>query len=90
MTRRDAFRFPSPLIKPDVQISRIRLSDRLHHKAHVGDTLRTRFSSSTSSSHTHTREGIAVCRDLAFCVVCEETHIRVHSDDDQLPDRPRR
>ena len=42
-----ALRFPSPLIKPDVQFSRIRLSDRLHHKAHVGDTLRTRFSTST-------------------------------------------
>ena len=27
-------RFPSPLIKPDVRISRIRLSDRLHRKAH--------------------------------------------------------
>jgi hypothetical protein len=25
-----AFRFPSPLIKPDVPISGIRLSDRLH------------------------------------------------------------
>jgi hypothetical protein len=29
-------RFPSPLIKPDVQISRIRLSDRLHLTAHGG------------------------------------------------------
>ena len=27
-------RFPSPLIKPDVRISRIRLSDRLHLEAH--------------------------------------------------------
>ncbi len=27
-------RFPSPLIKPDVRNYRIRLSDRLHHKAH--------------------------------------------------------
>jgi hypothetical protein len=32
-------RFPSPLIKPDVRISRIRLSDRLHRKAR-GDSLR--------------------------------------------------
>ena len=40
-------RFLSPLIKPDVQFSRIRLSDRLHHKARVGDALRTRFSTST-------------------------------------------
>jgi hypothetical protein len=32
VTRRDAFRFPSPLIKPDVRISRIRLSDCLHHR----------------------------------------------------------
>jgi hypothetical protein len=39
VTHRDAFRFPSPLIKLDVQISRVRLSDRLHHKAHVGDIL---------------------------------------------------
>jgi TolB-like protein len=29
-----AVRFPSPLIKPDVRISRIRLSDWLHRKAH--------------------------------------------------------
>jgi hypothetical protein len=29
-------RFPSPLIKPDVQISRIRLSDWLHLTAHGG------------------------------------------------------
>ena len=27
-------RFPSPLIKPDMRISRIRLSDWFHHKAH--------------------------------------------------------
>jgi hypothetical protein len=27
-------RFPSPLIEPDVPISGIRLSDRLHRKAH--------------------------------------------------------
>src|ERR1700732_4525231 len=29
-------RFPSPLIKPDMQISRIRLSDWLSRKAHAG------------------------------------------------------
>jgi hypothetical protein len=45
-----AFRFLSPLIKPDVQFSCIRLSDRLHCTAHVGDTLRTRFSTSTPGS----------------------------------------
>ena len=28
--------FPSPLIKPDVRISRIRLSDWLHREAHGG------------------------------------------------------
>jgi hypothetical protein len=27
---REAFRFPSPLIEPDVPISSIRLSDRIH------------------------------------------------------------
>jgi hypothetical protein len=35
-------RFPSPLIKPDVRISRIRLSDWLHLKAHGGDRPRSR------------------------------------------------
>ena len=28
-------RFPSPLIKPDVRISRIRLSDWLHRKVQI-------------------------------------------------------
>src|SRR5215831_19797367 len=32
-------RFPSPLIKPDVQNSRIRLSDRLHNAAHAESSL---------------------------------------------------
>ena len=31
-----ALRFPSPLIEPNVPISRIRLSDWLHRKAHGG------------------------------------------------------
>ena len=32
-------RFPSPLIKPDVPISGIRLSDRLHRNARDGTAL---------------------------------------------------
>jgi hypothetical protein len=43
-------RFPSPLIKPDVRISRIRLSDWLHRKAHAGDLSRPRQRHSTRSS----------------------------------------
>jgi hypothetical protein len=31
-------RFPSPLIKPDVPVSSIRLSDRLHQLAHGSGT----------------------------------------------------
>ena len=50
VARCSALRFPSPLIKPDVRISRIRLSDWLHRKAHGGDILRTRRSRSTPSS----------------------------------------
>ena len=38
VTRISVCRFPSPLIKPDVRFSRIRLSDWLHRKAHGGDT----------------------------------------------------
>ena len=48
--RRDAFRFPSPLIKPDVRFSRIRLSDWLHRKAHGGGPMCSRRSRSTPSS----------------------------------------
>ena len=36
-------RFPSPLIKPDVPISGIRLSDWLHRKAHGRSTNRKRL-----------------------------------------------
>ena len=31
---REAVRFPSPLIEPDVPVSSIRLSDRIRHLAH--------------------------------------------------------
>ena len=37
-----ACRFPSPLIKPDVRVSRIRLSDWLHRTAHGGGPIWTR------------------------------------------------
>jgi len=36
-------RFPSPLIKPDVPISGIRLSDWLHREVHRKQTNRTRL-----------------------------------------------
>ena len=42
-------RFPSPLIKPDVPISGIRLSDWLHRKAH-GDKLTARGFGTVSNS----------------------------------------
>jgi hypothetical protein len=43
-------RFPSPLIKPDVPISGIRLSDQLHREAHGGGPMCTRLRRSTPSS----------------------------------------
>src|SRR3954454_7468275 len=43
-------RFPSPLVKPDVRISRIRLSDWLHREAHGGGPRCTRRSRSTPSA----------------------------------------
>ena len=45
-----SFRFPSPLIKPDVPISGIRLSDWLHRKARGGGPRCTRLRRSTPSS----------------------------------------
>src|ERR1035437_2553656 len=41
-----ATRFLSPLIKPDVPISSIRLSDRLHMKTHAGHPRATRYTPS--------------------------------------------
>jgi hypothetical protein len=32
--KKPRLRFPSPLIEPDVRISRIRLSDKIHRQAH--------------------------------------------------------
>jgi hypothetical protein len=43
-------RFPSPLIKPDVPISSIRLSDRLHRKTHGERPVHAPLSRSTPSS----------------------------------------
>jgi hypothetical protein len=37
---RTSSRFPSPLIEPDVRISRIRLSDRVHRQTHGGAAFR--------------------------------------------------
>jgi hypothetical protein len=57
-------RFPSPLIKPDVPISGIRLSDWLHPEAHGGGPRWTRRSRSTPSCpNTASSENRVVPRD---------------------------
>ena len=50
-------RLPSPLIKPDVRISRIRLSDWLHLEAHGRAPSWSRRSRSTPSSPNTTQSG---------------------------------
>jgi hypothetical protein len=45
----EASRFPSPLIKPDVRVSRIRLSDWLHLTTHGGGPIWTCRRRSTPS-----------------------------------------
>ena len=52
-----SLRFLSPLIKPDVWISRIRLPDRLHLKAHGGGPRWTRRRRITPSSPNTTVSG---------------------------------
>jgi hypothetical protein len=52
-----SLRLPSPLIKPDVRISRIRLSDWLHLEAHGGAPSWSRRSRSTPSSPNTTQSG---------------------------------
>jgi hypothetical protein len=61
-------RFPSPLIKPDMRISRIWLSDWLHRKAHGDDRLRSRRRHRTAKSpETWSRENWFVPRPCTLC-----------------------
>src|SRR5262249_4965607 len=60
-------RFPSPLIEPDVRISRIRLSDWLHRKAHETTADRKRHLRGVSLPSPHDTafsEGPGSCRCL--------------------------
>jgi len=47
---RSTLRLPSPLIKPDVRVARIRLSDWLRRRAHGGDPMCMRLRRSTPNS----------------------------------------
>ncbi len=68
VSRRNAFRFPSPLIKPDVRFSRIRLSDWFRRKAHGGGPMCTRRRCSTPNSpNTSSRENRRVPRPCTLC-----------------------
>ena len=68
MTILNALRFPSPLIKPDVRISRIRLSDRVHRKAHGGalvarvKTLHAEFPEDFAPGEHARASSTALCR----------------------------
>src|SRR5271166_5744705 len=63
-----SLRFPFSLIKPDVPISGIRLSDWLHCTAHGGGARRTRRSRNTCSSpKTCSRENRFVPRPCTLC-----------------------
>jgi hypothetical protein len=72
---RRPLRFPSPLIKPDVLISSIRLSDRLHRTTHGERPLcvhiRCRTASSPNTSPKENREAprlLTLCRlQRKFC-----------------------
>jgi hypothetical protein len=57
-------RFPSPLIEPDVRISRIRLSDWLHRKAHGPNHYRKRHLRGVSSAFTSRYS--SKCRRMIF------------------------
>ena len=65
---RSTLRFPSPLIKPDRRISRIRLSDQLHRTTHGGRPLRARMRCRTASSpNTSAKENREEPRLLTLC-----------------------
>jgi hypothetical protein len=59
-----ATRFPSPLIKPDVPVSSIRLSDRLHQLAHgSGPRCTSRSRSTPNFPNTIAFEKLVAPRD---------------------------
>jgi hypothetical protein len=60
-------RFPSPLIKPDVRVSRIRLSGWLHRVAHGGGPKWTRRRRRTPSAPNTASGGKRRCRARAPC-----------------------
>src|SRR5438552_8193637 len=65
---KSSLRFPSPLIKPDVLISSIRLSDRRHRTTHGGRPLCARIRCRTVSSlNTSPKENREVPRLLTLC-----------------------
>jgi hypothetical protein len=66
--KRSPLRFPSPLIKPDVLISSIRLSDRPHRTTHGGRPLCARIRCRTARSpYTTLKENFEVLRLLTLC-----------------------
>ena len=66
--RKSPLRFPSSLIKPDVLISSIRLSDRRHRTTHGGRPLCARIRCGTASSpNTSPKENREVPRLLTLC-----------------------
>ncbi len=75
--------FPSPLIKPDERISRIRLSDWFHCKAHVGNPVRQPQASQRSDHWKNV--GFAAPAPSA-AVRGSAGHVRRHND--QSTDRP--
>src|SRR6476620_3428093 len=60
-------RFPSPLIKPDVRISRIRLSDGLHPTAHGGAPHASGAAEARRACRTPLRSRSGGCRARAPC-----------------------
>ncbi|MEY9299743.1 hypothetical protein ABIF21_004126 [Bradyrhizobium elkanii] len=65
-------RFPSPFIKPDMRICRIRLSDWLHHEARSGDIPRPRRSAVTPVPRRQLREETGLCLAPALMSFAQE------------------
>src|SRR5215471_15624038 len=63
---RPSLRFHSPLIEPDVRISRIRLSDWLHLEAHDGRLPWSLRSRTTPSSPKMVASAKHLCRKVSF------------------------
>src|SRR6266700_1093934 len=83
-----ASRFPSPLIKPDVRISRIRLSDWLHRRLTNEVPTVPDGVGALPTPRKQRCQSTAWCRATTLCDASEGNAVRDPQRNDRPPDKP--